>query len=128
MKVWIVQEGDYSDKCIIGVFSTETKAGEYIKAKQVTNELVSYSCSGYDLDESKIPESIWFVVDECGEITVSDDEYDTLPEGFGTDAKGDYRIKEWCYIRVHFNLDREVMEKAVRDKYAFFKAQKEGIA
>ena len=124
MKVYCAFVGCYSDRRLVGVFSTKEKGKACLDAMRMFGGWSDPDDEPrvYEMDEANLDENtVWISVTEAGEI-VSGDWY-----GWRDDDVS-YDEMDHCYIvRVAFQPDRERMEKAVRDKIAAFKAREAGI-
>lgn len=131
MIVYVVTSGEYSDYHIDAIFSTKEKAEEYIKIHARYNQ-------GYYSDRAGIEE---WEMDKNNSIPTMRAEYYTVSQKIDFNLVSDYiedKMRNCCYsmksepekvfiCTVHYHVDEEVMKKAVRDRYAQFMAQQEGI-
>ena len=126
MNVFCVFSGAYSDRGMIGVFSTRELAQEYIDREKM--------CGRYEIDDEPIEEELDKIKPrntvtiriENGEARIY---YAWLPptEGDGWVSNTGYDGRDDYIVTVNFNPDTEVMIKAARDRLASWKALKEGI-
>lgn len=121
MQVFGVTAGCYSDRDTVAMFSSKEKAQEYIDKMKVFDRNINSGIHAYEVDE---PVSIEYVMGvwEDGDI-----EFRELVESI-TYPRQSYLDFDEVVFKVPFNMDIEVMKKSVRDQYAMWKAQKEGIA
>jgi len=127
MKVYTVHEGAYSDRTLMGIFSTKELAEEFIQRRKSINR---YSARKMDIepDEWELDlemiqccnvsfiDGIWRVTGPTEGDAPLIDEWDIYP----TAEKG-------YAIRVHYDDDKERMIKAAQDIFATWKAEQAGI-
>lgn len=126
MKVYIVTEGSYSDYHIEQVFSTKEQAAKYIIANRGRYDC--YDIEEYEVDDVTIESSdkVYYAVkfrEYNKQIKFIDEElYDNKEFVFVSDGNR-YGI---CPIPSG-NLTYDQKLKIVSDKYAEYKAKKEGL-
>lgn len=120
--VYAVFSGEYSDRRLDAIFSTSERAQEYITKGELLNCDVDSRAREYELDSVSINDDIFMKQEYEGVFYPWNDEANESEErDIFTNYEGDLCIK------VHYNPDVEVMRKAAQDKYAEYKARKEGI-
>lgn len=130
MKVYVVTTGEYSDYTIRGIFSTRKAAEDAIAAMKVYPP--AYCCEPnpieeYELDEYKPFEKYLTLhyAPKSGEISGVHYEDYARPEWIApTDDPND------IYMVLQYNerfTDKDVLKKAVQDKYMKWKAEQEDI-
>ena len=130
IKVYVVTACEYSDKHIIGIFSSESKAKEFIKSKTIYNENEYYDrpndgIESFVLDEAVHPQKVFAILD----IASNKIEYrkDNDNEYY---YRGEYTYSLdnttfTCFVT--FNPNKEAMNKVVYDSYAMYKAREQGL-
>lgn len=125
--VFTVFSGSYSDRGMIGVFSTRELAQEYIdREKACGNREIDDEPGEETLDEVK-PRNMACVLLERGEPKIYDTGWSPI-EDEGFVRKYGYLDDNPGYIvSVNFNPDFDVMVKSARDRLAQWKALNAGI-
>src|SRR5574344_1231110 len=128
-KVYCVFSGAYSDRSLHAVFSSYDKAMGYIKIqkaffdREVDDEPIEYDMDKPN-DTSTVVYSVTVVKDDFnGSYSISDvkpnnDRYQ-YDKDISVDPYNPYTEKDgftYLNVKVNFNPDYSVMEKAVRDK------------
>jgi len=131
MKVYIIYSGEYSDRCIAGVFSTKEKAQAYIDERAILEDLGGFIHEEeVDPEVPKRPNKIYMWAQRIGNRPLKfnmdgevgeEDEESIEIDGFGDES--------WESIQVHvnYNPNLDVMKKAALDRYYMLKAEKEGL-
>ncbi len=129
MKVWAVFEGSYSDRELVGVFSSIKKAEDYRRIRKALDRDVDMieKPIGYELDKG-----------EGGKIAIlhfKNGKFESIQPYWG-DEKKDVEIvtiprgkfiDEYAVVMVYANIDKKVMIKAACDKLVEFKAAEKGL-
>jgi hypothetical protein len=126
MKVYVVTAGDYSDRHVVGIFSTNEKANDFIKTRQLYYQPYMYDyphdrAQEYELDRAAHPGTVIAEYNpKTGEIVfTADSDYEAYPY-FD-------KFSQLVYFEVFFNPNKDVMMKSVYHQYAGLRAQKEGM-
>ena len=115
MKVYVVTSGSFSDTVISGIFSDKEKAEEFIATKRSIRDSDINGYSEYELDKFYEPDDVFANLDtSTGRITF--ETFSWYEMGY---CDGIFTCK------VHFNVNKDAMEKSVYDKCAAWKAVRE---
>lgn len=139
-KVYCVFSGAYSDRSLHAVFSSYDKAMEYIKIqkaffdREVDDEPIEYDMDKPN-DISTVVYSVTVVKDDFnGSYSISDvkpnNDWYQYDEDISEEPCDTYTAQDgftYLNVKVNFNPDYSVMEKAVRDKVMSYLANKEGM-
>lgn len=124
MKIYIVESGEYSDRCIEGVFSTKEKAEEYIKYHN--SWYGEYTIDEWGIDAWNKDDYIYEHVcdiDDNGELDF-DGFVGTIEHKLSEDINTNSRI---LYDRFHC-FSRNMLDiKEISDKYQKFRAEEMGL-
>lgn len=128
MKVYVLTTGDYSDYTIRGIFSTKKAAEDAADAMKIfpegcysgVNPIAEFEVDSYNPFERCLS---LFYQPSTGKITK------VYYEGYLSEERivGN---KDEVFMIIRYSerfRDRDVLEKAVRDKYMKWKAEQEGI-
>lgn len=130
MKVYVVTTGEYSDYTIRGIFSTKEGAEKAIAAMEVYPPAYCSSVNPieeYELDEYKPFEKslTLYYNPKSGDVThVYYDDYICESRVMPTDTPNK------VYMSIPYSerfTDKDVLKKAVQDKYMKWKAEQEDI-
>jgi len=120
--VWVVTKGSYSDKEIVGVFSTEEKANDFYQLHKVFDDDMNEPES-YELDSQIIITSMCAIkTNNC---------YNWIFEEWvsgNSESISEDKDRFYYAVKINFNSDINIMKKSADDRVAFLKAQKEEIA
>lgn len=135
--VWVVQVGEYSDKYIAGIFSTEKVANDYASTFSSLNYGEQAHVEEYDLNDTFDKGSVYWRVEFLPDSSrfeegVSTERYEELPEGVVPGAVERQTATYWepgyyqdvVYIQ---HPDAQVAIKIAADKVAQFRAERAGI-
>lgn len=125
-KIYIVTSGEYSDYCIIAVFSTKEKAEAYVQ-QHGTN----YRVEDYDIDEEVKKETkVWRVVMSFDNFKVYECTAGLWGEGWGSHMKDTFEYwTDWEKIgHIRLYLEADCMGRAIKiasERIAQIKANKD---
>ena len=125
MTVYAVFSGEYSDRCLMGIFSTKDKAQLFIDTARLSDHHVDAEPIEYELDKLKPIDKIIVAIDSYGNPSIPDrfeifyaySDFDDM--GVCDTTYGEY------YVEVNYNPDKQVMYKSALDKLAAWKARNE---
>ena len=125
MTVYAVFSGEYSDRCLMGIFSTKENAQAFIDTARLSDHGIDDEPIEYELDKLKPIDKIIVAIDSDGKPSIPDrfevfyaySDFDDM--GVCDTTYGEY------YVEVNYNPDRQVMYKSAFDKLASWKARKE---
>ena len=122
MTVYAVFSGEYSDRCLMGIFSTKENAQAFIDTARLSDHGIDDEPIEYELDKLKPIDTIILAIDVNGnpsipEIFYAYSDFDDM--GVCDTTYGEY------YVEVNYNPDKQVMYKSAFDKLASWKARKE---
>jgi hypothetical protein len=125
-KVFIVTSGSYSDYTIEAVFSNEGDAQRYCNIRNATLPYPCYEVEHFNMDEIEV------VPPKYMEATYK---LYQVPSEMSRIRFGETSIYHEPFIQfenefvctVRFNMDKNVMKRAVYDQYAQFMAKQEGL-
>ena len=121
MKVYSVWKGEYSDRAMIGVFSTYEKAEAYRQAMALVCKSIDDEPDEHEVDDVLKTCFIDIRLTESGELH-------RCQYGYTRETETEIYLNEGVYsIPVLFQFDKDRMIKAARDKLAQFKALKAGL-
>jgi hypothetical protein len=131
MTVWTVHSGSYSDRGLDGIFSTKELAEALIKKKKtfgpVGYDSVDDTPEEWTLDTQGPMEFAYYVYHDGNTEPYKNDIFD---RGFKSEDFV-FDVVIWCsnvIVRVRYNEDMTVMEKAAIDKYNIWKAATAGLS
>ena len=129
MTVYAVFKGCYSDRDLMGIFSTEKLAYDFIERGKIfyNHDYLDDSPTEYVLDELKPMESFIVRIEkDNASVLDSWDDYNRKNIGLsGVYVIDDY--EEEYDVLVNYNPDVNVMIKAACDKLTAWKASEAGI-
>ena len=126
MIVYMVSHGDYSDYGIAGIFSTRSKAQEYIDFQRKIDQYsgINDCIDLFEVDEWKKASILYARIDVLyGELKVSMQE--EQPRSFREGES--FNNNSSMFVRIHYNMNPKVMIKSAIDKYYAFIARSKGI-
>jgi hypothetical protein len=113
--VWVETYGCYSEYSIVAVFSTKEKAYNYYNMHQIIDPELNEP-EEFPLDNAVEPVYVHASKYKNDEWTFREWE-DYTEELLDRD-------RDFVFVKISFNPDKSVMEKAANDRLAFLKAQK----
>ena len=117
--VYIVTSGQYSDKHIVGVFSTLEKAKEYIAKIKVFDDEVNDCIKQRIVDAYAMPE----YVEAQFDVATKDIQFSEFDDASVLEYP--YEYNGVVYFKLHYDSNIDVLKKSVYDKYAHWFYAKE---
>ena len=125
MKVYVVHEGEYSDRRAVAVFSSEEKANLY--AYTHDGDVEEFEMDSIEI-EGHSPEVRWIVTRwPSGEMVVGMTNY--IPGSFPREGQvSSSMVGSSCILRtIVAAATRDDAIKKASDKFAMYQAEKEGV-